>query len=85
VELRAALDAAGHATTRISLPDGNDINEPLAIAYMNGTFRSAFDSIGMHYPCNKPEPDIQKMGLKYWAAEDSSTVADWAGGGCWGR
>ena len=25
------------------------------------------------------------LGWRYWASEDYSTVADWAGAGCWGR
>lgn len=23
--------------------------------------------------------------MKFWSSEDYSTVADWAGAGCWGR
>ena len=30
-------------------------------------------------------PTSPCAGLKYWSSEDYSTVADWDGGGCWGR
>lgn len=28
---------------------------------------------------------MDAMGKLYWSSEDFSTVANWAGGGCWGR
>ena len=62
MQLRRALDAAGHASTLISLPDGVDPAAILAAARTNATFRAAIDSIGRHYPCSAPDPAVQDMG-----------------------
>lgn len=85
VGLRNTLDAAGFTNTQIVIPDGGDVNGPVTAAQQNATFKAAISTIGLHYPCNRPEPVVAATGLKYWASEDYSTVADWAGGGCWGR
>jgi galactosylceramidase len=88
ISLRESLDAAGFANTKIILPDGGaDIPGAISRGTVNTTFRAAVNGIGVHYPCDDPRPTIQEEPLNwvYWASEDSSTVADWAGGGCWGR
>jgi len=38
-----------------------------------------------HYPCKRTSQETLDLGLQYWSSEDYSTVADWAGAGCWGR
>jgi galactosylceramidase len=88
VSLRDSLDAAGFANTKIILPDGgSDIPGAISRGTSNVTYRNAVHGIGVHYPCDDPNPAVQAEPLNwvYWASEDSSTVADWAGGGCWGR
>jgi hypothetical protein len=42
-------------------------------------------ALGEHYPCQRACPGAADVGLAFWASEDYSTVADWAGAGCWGR
>ena len=93
VQLRAALDASGFGATKIILPDGGWGEAARALAAIdadpNGAFEAALSGgggIGLHYPCNDPQPQVQlKYGLKYWSSEDYSTVANWAGAACWGR
>lgn len=85
VSLRNALDAAGFAETKIVLPDGGDCTQIAAAATANETFRAAIYALGEHYPCHRDCPELAPLGLKFWSSEDQSTVADWAGAGCWGR
>ena len=85
--LRSTLNAAGFDKTQIVLPDGGseEIDRALKSTAGNPAFAQAFSTIGMHYPCNAPNPDVNAQGYAYWSSEDYSTVADWAGAGCWGR
>lgn len=85
--LRAALDASGFNAMKIVLPDGYgaQVTSAIAAAATNATFNKAVHAIGVHYPCTAAEPEANAEGLAYWASEDYSTVADWAGAGCWGR
>ena len=85
VSLRNALDAAGLAATKIIVPDGGDCGGVTAAAAANASFASAVYALGEHYPCRNACPRTAEVGLKFWASEDFSTVADWAGAGCWGR
>jgi galactosylceramidase len=85
VSLRNALDAAGLAATKIVLPDGGDCAQVAAAAEANATFAAAVYALGEHYPCRRSCPALAATGLAFWASEDYSTVADWAGAGCWGR
>ena len=85
VSLRQALDAAGHGATRIIVPDGGDCAGVSAAAAANASFAAAVYALGEHYPCKRACPAAIAAGLKFWASEDYSTVADWAGAGCWGR
>ena len=85
VSLRNALDAAGLGETRIVVPDGGGCSDVTAAAAANSTFASAVYALGEHYPCHNACPHAAEVGLKFWASEDYSTVADWAGAGCWGR
>lgn len=48
-------------------------------------WRFAFARGCRHYPCKRTSSETLELGLDYWASEDYSTVADWAGAGCWGR
>jgi galactosylceramidase len=85
-EFRQALDDGGFAETEIVIPDGGFSREILDDMDADPTFASAISAVGLHYPCNNPQPSVfEHPGLKYWASEDYSTVGDWAGAGCWGR
>jgi galactosylceramidase len=83
--LRAALDAAGFAATRLSIFDNDySLNNLVAQAVADPAFNASFDSVGRHYPCNYPGPAIEAVLHKaYWASEDSSAANDWAGASCW--
>jgi hypothetical protein len=86
IGLRQTLDAAGFTGTKIVIPDGGGPEAIVTAAAANSTFRDAIDVVGLHYPCNHPCPTVEsEIGKDYWASEDYSTVADWAGAGCWGR
>jgi hypothetical protein len=85
VSLRDALDAAGLASTKIIVPDGGDCGGVTRAAAGNASYASAVYAYGAHYPCKNACPAAAETGLKFWASEDYSTVADWAGAGCWGR
>ena len=85
LSLRAALDAAGLGTTKIVLPDGGDCAGVTTAAAANASFAAAVHALGEHYPCERACPATAELGLAFWASEDYSTVADWAGAGCWGR
>eukprot|EP00927_Polykrikos_kofoidii_P020275 TRINITY_DN19577_c0_g1_i1.p1 TRINITY_DN19577_c0_g1~~TRINITY_DN19577_c0_g1_i1.p1 ORF type:complete len:817 (+),score=109.67 TRINITY_DN19577_c0_g1_i1:87-2453(+) len=88
-KLRAAMDVEGFGSTKLILPDlfafdGQILKDIDADAEFGVALKGG--GIGMHYPCNKPHPEVQSQyGLKYWASEDYSTEANWAGAGCWGR
>ena len=85
LRLRGALDAAGLGETRIVVPDGGDCAGVTGAAATNASFAAAVYALGEHYPCKRSCPATAEVGLKFWASEDYSTVADWAGAGCWGR
>jgi hypothetical protein len=85
VSLRNALDAAGLTSTKIVVPDGGGCSDVTAAAKANASFAQAVYALGEHYPCKRSCPATAEVGMKFWASEDYSTVADWAGGGCWGR
>lgn len=81
---RRALDAAGHSTTRLVLPDSlfavpDSLWEALAT---DSELVAAVGAVGTHYACDAPEEVRERFGLKYWSSEDFSTVSDWAGAGC---
>ena len=87
VSLRNALDSAGFGNTKIIVPDGEDCETVVAAAKSNATFAAAVYALGEHYPCKDncsalSDPDVD---IKFWSSEDQSTLADWAGAGCWGR
>jgi galactosylceramidase len=85
VTLRNALDEAGLSNTKIIVPDGGDCASVTAAAASNSSFAAAVFALGEHYPCHRACPATATVGMKFWASEDYSTVADWAGAGCWGR
>jgi len=87
VSLRQALDAAGFAATRIVLADdgAGSVAGIVAAAQANATFAAAFDTVGVHYPCDSPAPAVGQLGKQFWASEDWWSAPDWDGAGCWGR
>ena len=99
LELRAALDAAGHIETKIVLPDGGTTNKDLdgrtflEQARTSVQLRAAAPIMGFHYPCGYPELSVPDVAT--WASEDFSShnlgEADpeggpgWTSGSYWGR
>ena len=90
VGLRAALDAAGHAHTRIVLPDNRVATdaELMAAIETNATFGAAFAVAGSHAGA-VPAPAVQATGHKYWASETGfapiSASSDWEGARGWAK
>ena len=88
MKLRAALIMAGHASTTIVGSDGYIENDQINALAKNASFAAAEPIQGRHYLCAGTEPaefwNIEPTPT-FWVNEDFSTVADWAGGGCWGR
>ena len=88
--LRAALDAAGFSATQLILADSPAdpttwdprLREGLQA---NATFRDAVYGVGLHYPCDRPLPDVVAAGRAVWASEDWWGSADAAGAACWAR
>lgn len=86
IAFRHAMDEAGFRDTQIIVPDGFETATIEAAMSADAEFESAVDGLGLHYPCNKPNPGIEaQYDKKYWSSEDYSTVGDWAGAACWGR
>jgi len=52
-------------------------------------FQELISAVGLHYPCNGNEQLSEALrrhpSTHFWASEETSTVADWGGAGCWGR
>ena len=90
VGLRAALDAAGHASTRIVLPDNRVAGDKALLAAIagNATFGRAFAVAGLH-GSPAPVPLLEATGHKYWQSETGfapiSLGADWDGAQGWAR
>ncbi len=87
-QLRTALDDGGFSSVKLVLPDQNNVKSIEDALDTDADFGKALEggAIGLHYPCNRQHPEVQgRYGLKFWSSEDYSTVADWAGAGCWGR
>ena len=81
--LRASLDNAGFAKTKIVAPDGswdiaNDILKDPALA-------KAVYAIGAHYPGTTTTSAAEQTGKPLWASEDDSTYNNDIGAGCWAR
>lgn len=88
VGLRAALNSAGFGDTKLIMPDDSRYNEiVIKQVQQDAHFASALEGggVGLQYPCYNPRDEVVASGLKYWDTEDHGIVADWAGGGCWGR
>ena len=85
--LRAAFDAAGFESTRISVYDGDwSTGDVVADALASPSFNASFASIGRHYPCAMPFPAVESsIHKKYWSSEDFSSQNDWDGASCWAR
>lgn len=85
-QLRSAFDAAGFSDTQIVIPDGSaNIAGLLNDTATTPKFSDAYSAVGFHYPCDRPNAEVNALGKAFWASEDYSTVADWAGAACWGR
>lgn len=65
--LRATLDAAGFASTKIVIPDGGYDPAIMADAAANATFNASFDVVGLHYPCTSVHPEVAAGGKAFWA------------------
>lgn len=85
--LRAALDAGGFSSTRISVMDNDySLNNLVSEASADAAFNASFASVGRHYPCSTPYPNIEAVLHKpFWSSEDSSAVNSWTGASCWAR
>jgi O-glycosyl hydrolase len=68
--LRAGLDAAGFAATQIIIPDGGYDAKIMADAATDAAFNASFAGVGLHYPCDKPAPEVQAGGKLFWASEE---------------
>jgi hypothetical protein len=90
VNLRRALDAAGHASTRIVLPDNRVASDHALLAAIasNATFGSAFAVAGLH-GSPAPVPLLEATGHKYWQSETGfapvSLTQDWEGARQWAQ
>ena len=86
LKFKAAMEEAGFGSTEIIVPDGGGYADVEKAIDADPALGSAVGGIGLHYPCNRPAPEVQgEYGLKYWSSEDYSTVGDWDGAACWGR
>lgn len=80
------MDAAGFAHTQIIIPDGGFNRTILTDFDADPAFEAAVAGIGLHYPCNNPQPEVTTVyHKKYWASEDYSTVGDWGNAGYLGN
>lgn len=84
--LRAALDAAGHGSVKISLPDSSLDPEIVSLLTTNATFSASVEVVGLHSD-PAPEPVIEATGHRYWRSETGfspiSLESDWAGAQAW--
>ena len=82
VTLRAALNAAGFASTKIvAMDNGNYNTDVVAEAEANVTYREAIAVAGLHDPCEffyGPLPSARSLGWSLWSSEDfSRDVTGW--------
>ena len=90
VGLRRTLDAAGHASTKIVVPDCAVAGDPALIAAIttNATFDAAIAVAGLHGD-PVPVPILEQRGVRYWQSETGfdpiSLEEDWAGARAWAR
>ena len=86
LSLRASLDAAGFSSTKLIVMDGGFNGNELALAQSNASYRQAVYGAGLHYPCNQPHPEVERVGWDFWASEDYSRDPAWENGGTyWGK
>ena len=84
--LRASLDAADFAGTKIIVMDGGFDASEVALAQANASYRAAVHGAGLHYPCSNPQPEVEALGWDWWASEDQSRDPAWdIGGTYWGK
>jgi hypothetical protein len=81
VEFRNALNANGYANTRVIAMDGQFDEVEWNNATANATVGASFDGVGLHYPCDKPHPEVQAANKLFWASEDYSRDPAWSNGG----
>jgi len=88
--LRRSIDLNGMRTQLVLLDEIFGVNRQFVSYFENNeTFRSLVNAVGLHYPCNEDKglAEVLKRHpeTRLWASEESSTVGDWGGAGCWGR
>ncbi len=86
LSLKAALAAAGFASTRVIVMDGQWDTAEFALAKTNSTFATSVYGAGLHYPCDAPHPETAEVSWALWASEDYSRDPAWVDGGTyWGK
>jgi galactosylceramidase len=83
--LREALDAAGFGATRIALSDNHNVDDVAADMARNATFAAAVHALAQHYPGSFSSAAAAASGKPIWASEESSTMNNGVGAGCWAR
>ncbi|CAE7296581.1 galc [Symbiodinium pilosum] len=90
-ELAAAIKAA-NLTTQLVMLDaaGGSVPADFLNAFEKDEhFQDLVAAVGLHYPCTGNEKLFDALrphpSTRFWSSEETSTVADWGGAGCWGR
>jgi galactosylceramidase len=84
--LRASLDAAGFAGTKLIAMDGQFDGNEVSLAHSNASYAAAIHGAGLHYPCSAKHPEVEALGWDFWASEDYSRDPAWENGGTyWGK
>jgi hypothetical protein len=86
VSLRQSLDASGFGATAIITMDGGFDDVLWGVVESNATVAAAVHGAGLHYPCDKPHPEVAGAGKVFWASEDYSRTPEWSSGASyWGK
>jgi hypothetical protein len=86
LQLKASLLEAGFGSTQIIVMDGGFDVAEFTLAQNNATFAAAVYGAGLHYPCDKPHPEVAEVNWALWASEDYSRDPAWSDGGTyWGK
>jgi hypothetical protein len=66
--------------------DGGFDTDEVDLAQTNASYAAAVHGAGLHYPCNRPAPQVRDLGWSFWASEDYSRDPAWSNGGTyWGK
>ena len=82
--LRAALDAAGFASTKLIAADSS-FSGVAADVNADPVFAKALWGLGAHYPNMQSGPAAEATGKALWASEEDSTYNNAVGAACWAR